>query len=61
LFECSPPQFDQSTVPEMNEISQPFPGILLCFRLAGRLAVGRHIAEIVLHNEHLDFGAQGLE
>jgi hypothetical protein len=45
----------------MNEISQPFPGILLCFRLAGRLAVGRHIAEIVLHNEHLDFGAQGLE
>ena len=28
--------FDRSTVPKVNKISQPFPGILVCIRLTGR-------------------------
>ena len=60
------------TLPEVDEISQPLLSVLAVGlgQVGGhvegplsqkRLRVGRHVAEIVPDDEHLDNGAQGVE
>ena len=55
----------------MDEVAEPFLSVRIIVRTVGwhverslseeGLGVGRHVAEIIHHHEHLDHGAQGIE